>query len=69
MCRPDDLDLPLKWQKAVQGKHMKQAKSAVGPEKNDKDEYPSLDGFIGDLFELVVCLSLGLPDWVLRLLG
>lgn len=54
LFRPTDLDLPMRWQQTVQGNRTRQAKSAVGPEKSDNDEYPSLDGFIGDLFELVV---------------
>lgn len=57
LCRPNDLDLPLTWQKTVQGNDTRQAKSDVGPERRENDEYPSLDGFIGDLFELVVRFS------------
>lgn len=54
MCRATDLDLPMQWQQGVNGTAPTQAKSPVGPERKDNDAYPTLDGFIGDLFELTV---------------
>lgn len=40
----------MQWE----GDTLKQKLSPVGPERKKNDIYPSLDGFIGDLFEMVV---------------
>ena len=46
---PSDLDLPMVWD------GLEQAQTSVGPERRQEDEHPSLNGFVGNIFELMVC--------------
>lgn len=43
-----DLDLPMQWDGLEQRPHR------VGPEQKENDEYPSLDGLMGNIFEFTV---------------
>jgi hypothetical protein len=47
---PAAIDLPLEWDGLQQAPHR------IGPERSDKDEYPGLDGFFGNVFEFAVRL-------------
>lgn len=49
--KPTAIDLPLEWD------GLRQAAHRVGPERSADDEYPGLDGLVGDIFEFAVrCL-------------
>jgi hypothetical protein len=53
--KPASIDLPLEWEGLQQAPHH------IGPERGADDEYPGLDGVVGDVFEFAVCFCCSHP--------